>query len=314
MKDEAKSNTKSTVQKWSAAKCENLYFDIPDEWTCLKAKGPGPFVTKALLKNPEGNSISWISRHYRKHHFRLDRSVGSTWWAPGAIGWWIGILFSVGAICFATGAIPDYLNFVGNDYDSLTFFIGSLFFTTAAFLQYLETINTPHDPLDGMTEKFRLFSLEPRRIDWIASVVQFGGTLLFNISTFEALRTDLLVSQINHLVWVPDAYGSVCFLVASSLVWMEIGNTILSWNPRSIPWGIGALNLIGSIFFGISAVGAFVLPDTGLPLNIFLVNMGTFAGGICFLFGAILLLPERTHENMVKDKQIINPKQYKSLN
>jgi hypothetical protein len=25
------------------------------------------------------------------------------------------------------------------------------------------------------------------------------------------------------------------------------------------------------------------------------VNWGTFTGGICFLIGAILLLPERTH-------------------
>jgi hypothetical protein len=154
----------------------------------------------------------------------------------------------------------------------------------------------------NITEKFRLFSLEPKRIDWLSSIVQLGGTLLFNISTFEALRSYLLVSQINHLVWTPDVYGSICFLVASSLVWMEVGNAIWSWNPQSIPWWIGILNLIGSIFFGISAVGAFVLPGTGLPVNIFLVNMGTFTGGVCFLIGAILLLPERTHEHAVKNR------------
>jgi hypothetical protein len=27
------------------------------------------------------------------------------------------------------------------------------------------------------------------------------------------------------------------------------------------------------------------------------VNLGTFSGGVCFFFGAILLLPERTHPN-----------------
>jgi hypothetical protein len=293
MKTKKKSVDNSKINKCTRA----LPLDLPNGWSCLKGKGPGPFITKALLKNPESELISWISRYQRKHHFRLDISRGSTWWAPGAVGWWIGILFSIGAVCFAIGAVPGYLSTIGNNYDNLTFFIGSLFFTTAAFLQYLETVNTPHSPLDAnITEKFHLFSLEPKRIDWLSSVVQFGGTLLFNISTFEALRSYLLVGQINRLVWVPDAYGSICFLVASSLVWMEVGNAIWSWNPHNIPWWIGILNLAGSIFFGISAVGAFVLPSTGLPVNIFLVNMGTFAGGVCFLIGAVLLLPERTHE------------------
>jgi hypothetical protein len=26
---------------------------------------------------------------------------GSTWWAPGAVAWWIGVLFMVGSACFA---------------------------------------------------------------------------------------------------------------------------------------------------------------------------------------------------------------------
>jgi len=42
-------------------------------------------------------------------------------------------------------------------------------------------------------------------------------------------------------------------------------------------------------------VAALVLPLTGQPLDITIVNLGTFVGGICFLIGAILLLPERTH-------------------
>jgi len=50
-----------------------------------------------------------------------------------------------------------------------------------------------------------------------------------------------------------------------------------------------------SIAFGVSAAAAFILPATGQPMNLTLVNLGTFTGGICFLIGAILLLPERTH-------------------
>ena len=300
---------KKTDNDMKSNKCDLLPVNLPEEWSCSNAKGPGPFVTKAVLKNAEGESVPWISRNQRKHHFRLDRSKGSTWWAPGAIGWWIGILFSIGATCFAVGTIPSYLTAVGNTYDGLTFFIGSIFFTSAAFLQYLEATNMPHKPLNIKSkEKFRFLVWTPKRIGWWAAAVQFIGTLFFNLNTFNALHSDLSISQLTNLVWFPDAYGSICFLIAGSLAWMEVSHALWSWNPRSFSWGIGALNLIGSIFFGISAVGAFVLPDTGLPLNIFLVNMGTFAGAVCFLAAAVLLLPERVQET-IKDQQVVTQNQ-----
>ena len=53
-----------------------------------------------------------------------------------------------------------------------------------------------------------------------------------------------------------------------------------------------ALNLLGSVAFGVAALAAFVLPTTGEVLNITLVNVGTFIGAICFLLGAYLLFPE----------------------
>jgi hypothetical protein len=37
-----------------------------------------------------------------------------------------------------------------------------------------------------------------------------------------------------------------------------------------------------------------VVPTTGLPINVALVNLGTFVGALCFFIGAVLLLPERT--------------------
>ncbi len=293
-------------------KCDVLPVNLPEEWSCLKAKGPGPFVTKAVLKNAEGEPVPWISRHQRKHHFQLDKSRGSTWWAPGAIGWWIGILFSIGASCFAIGTLPSYLMTVGNTYDGLTFFAGSIFFTTAAFLQYLEATNTPHNPLNKK-EKFRFIAWTPRRIGWWAAAVQFIGTLFFNLNTFNALHSDLSISQLTNLVWIPDAYGSICFLIAGLLAWMEVSHALWSWHPRSFSWNVAGLNMLGSIFFAISAVGAFVLPDTGLPLNVFLVNIGTFAGAVCFLIAAILLLPERVHE-IIKDQQVVAQNQIKNIN
>ena len=88
---------------------------------------------------------------------------------------------------------------------------------------------------------------------------------------------------------------SICFLIASGLVWMEVGHSLFSWKIGNLSWQIALLNLLGSIAFGVSAIAAFVLPLTGQPINLTLVNLGTFTGGICFFIGAVFLLPERTH-------------------
>lgn len=270
--------------------------DLPKGWSCIKAEGVGPFVTKAILKHPNGSHIRWASRDHRKHHNLLDSGTKSTWWAPKAIGWWVGVIFAIGALCFTLGTLPFYLKIVGNNLDGVTFFIGSLFFTTAALSQYIETINARQTPRGlKLKEKIRLFTWEPRRIDWLAVVIQFIGTIFFNISTFYALNSLMTIQQMNSQVWTPDAYGSICFLVASGLVWIEVGHSIFSWKIGSLSWQIAALNLIGSIAFGISAISVFILPITGNPINITVVNLGTFIGGVCFLIGALLLLPERTH-------------------
>jgi len=126
---------------------------LPDGWSCIKTRGTGPFVTKAVLKHPLGSRVLWSSRDHRKHHNLLDMGSKSTWFAPGAIGWWIGVLFAIGASCFAFGAIPNYMNFVGLPKDALTFFVGSIFFTTAAFLQYIETINARQTPKGALIKE-----------------------------------------------------------------------------------------------------------------------------------------------------------------
>ncbi|NLP83025.1 hypothetical protein HF576_04135 [Microbacterium sp. CFH 90308] len=47
--------------------------------------------------------------------------------------------------------------------------------------------------------------------------MQLAGTALFNVSTFAATRESLALDQEKHLIWAPDLWGSVCFLVASAL-------------------------------------------------------------------------------------------------
>jgi hypothetical protein len=89
--------------------------------------------------------------------------------------------------------------------------------------------------------------------------------------------------------------GSICFLVSSWLAWAEECDGSFAWRPSRISWWITALNLFGSVAFGVSAVASYVT-SSGQLLSLALTNLGTFVGAVCFLVGAILLLPERTLE------------------
>ena len=124
--------------------------------------------------------------------------------------------------------------------------------------------------------------------------MQLVGTVFFNVSTFHALDTTLNASEINRLVWRPDALGSVCFLVASGLAWAEVGHGWLSWRPADLSWRIAALNLGGSIAFGVSAAAAKIASASGAPRNVALVNLGTFVGALGFLVGGVPPAP-RAH-------------------
>ena len=254
--------------------------------------GPGRFTTYEVYRRPDGVLARWESRSRRKQSCRPEHGTGGTWWAPRARGWWMGILFGVGSVLFALAAVPGYARAVGGRTDSLTFFVGSVFFTTAGFLQYRESVDAGRSgPARGWA---RVFTYRPRQIDWWASGIQLFGTVFFNVSTANAVRVDLTAQAAHQHVWRPDALGSVCFLVASAMAWFEVCHGWVAWSPRSLSWWITLLNLTGSVAFGASAVGAYVEPSNGELRNVGLANLGTFAGAVCFLAGAVLLLPERT--------------------
>ncbi len=224
----------------------------------------------------------------------MEAAAGPTLWAPGARGWWIAVLFAAGSLLFALGAVPGYVTALGARWDAVTFFTGSLFFTAAGFLTYREAVDAgPHAP---NAVRRRFFVFQPRRIDWLATAVQLAGTVFFNISTGNALRADLTAQAAHQHVWRPDAVGSVCFLVASELAWYEVCHGWGTWRPRSLSWWITLVNLLGSVAFGISAVAGYINPATGELHNAERSNLGTLIGAVCFLVGALLLLPERTEQ------------------
>jgi hypothetical protein len=64
-----------------------------------------------------------------------------------------------------------------------------------------------------------------------------------------------------------------------------------SWRPRVADWRIAWLNMIGSVAFMASAIGAYVLPTSGQAIDITLADKGTFVGAVCFFLGALLVIP-----------------------
>lgn len=237
----------------------------------------------------------WSSRAHRKHASLLSRTTPrheGVWWAPRRASWWIGTLFAIGASCFLVAPFPGFVQLVGSGIDGMVFFVGSIFFTSAAALQCLETFNADREPGGGGRRRLRIVAFEPGRIDWWSSVVQFVGTLLFNVDTFHAMQTGFDDVSYDRLVWTPDAVGSACFLVSGYLAYVEVcGGFACRWRD-SLEWKIAAVNFLGCIAFGISAIAAFVVPSTGSVVDLAAANLFTAVGGLCFLIGAVLLLPE----------------------
>lgn len=254
-------------------------------------RGAGAAVTFVDHVGPHGVVVRWGSRRHRKHQ---RQATGSTWWAPHARGWWIAVLFAVGSVLFAVGSIPAYSDAVGARWDTVTYFVGSLFFTSASFLAYREAVDAA--PPAEYPAHGSVLVWQPGRIDWWATAVQLVGTLYFNVSTGVAMSANLSAATAHQHVWRPDAIGSVCFLVSSVLAWYEARHGWAAWRPASWAWWITLANLVGSVAFGVAAVAGYVDPVTGQVHNAAGANATTLIGAVCFLAGAVLLLPERTEE------------------
>ncbi len=224
---------------------------------------------------------------------RIDpKTGGSIWWDPREADWWVAVNFSLGSACFILGATPAYADLVGTDADGITYFVGSLFFTTAAWLQVLVSTGAIGRGIrTRRAARWRTVARAPRQAAWWAGIVQFAGTLCFNVSTLLALQDSLSAKEADHRVWAPDAFGSIAFLVASALAYAMVKRPWVTWRPQDLDWSVATLNLAGSIAFGASAVAAYVTEDGSLR-NAELANAGTWVGAVCFLLGAILLIPE----------------------
>jgi hypothetical protein len=183
----------------------------------------------------------------------------------------IAVGFAIGSTCFFVGPFPGFVQLVGEGADGVVFFVGSVFFTLAAGLELREA-----------TLRLGRWASNP---SWWSAAVQFAGTLLFNLNTFGAMQDGLSSQQQNRLVFAPDLFGSACFLVSGVLAYR------VATGPEST---MAAVNLAGCVFFGISALASYVVPSTGSVLDLAAVNWCTALGALCFLTGALMLLPRKS--------------------
>jgi hypothetical protein len=281
------------------------YLELPEGWERVSGDGPGWFVTTELLRRPDGTVVRWNSRAHRKGSAAtagggqgMQASRERVWWRPHERSWWMAVLFAVGSLCFAGASVASQWGSSSRPAIGVTFFVGSLFFTSAAYLQFSEAVNVERRAgLHRRRPRWRPASWEPRRIDWLAAVVQLIGTVLFNISTFAALNHDLTTHQANARVWAPDAFGSIAFLAASGLAFAELCHRWVCVRRRSLSWRIVAFNVLGSIAFGVSAIASYTEPSSGEAVSARTTNAGTTLGAICFFVGALMLMPEAARAN-----------------
>jgi hypothetical protein len=154
-----------------------------------------------------------------------------------------------------------------------------VFFTLAAGLELREA-----------TLRLGRWASDP---SWWSAAIQFVGTLLFNVNTFDAMQTGLSGEQENRLVFAPDLIGSACFLVSGALAYRVATGPRLLPVHRDRSWTMAAVNLAGCVLFMASAIASYVVPATGLVLDLAAANWCTGLGALCFFVGALLLLAPR---------------------
>ena len=202
------------------------------------------------------------------------------------------MLFIVGSLLFGVGSFPPYSQLVDGRVVGFTFVVGGLFFTAGGYSAFLQVINGGREA----GAPFTFWAWPSRTKLWWAAFIQLVGALLFNVNTIDAMIATFAVEETNRLVWGPDMFGSIAFLVASHLFWVNVRGSRRN-ETDDANWWAAMLNYTGSMFFLVSAIASFTLETTGETINITVVNSGTFLGATCFLIGSYLGLPPTTPDD-----------------
>jgi hypothetical protein len=268
-----------------------------------RAEGAGPFTSRLTWRLPHGGEATWESRLARKRGEITVRAEpdGATkrLRAPAPIArrlrrvnWVAAGAFTVGGSLFAVGAVVAQLGSGDAFTAALIYLLGGLFFSTGAYASLLGAINAPRGIDDTgalATERWRWWSYEPNRIDWLSTFVLFAGTLAFAASLVHSFLQGLTTEQVNRMIWAPEVVGCVLFLVSGHLAMVETCDRARPClRRRDLGWSIVAINQVGSIVFMISALAAFTRPATSSAVNVDVANWATLIGAICFAIGGVM--------------------------
>jgi hypothetical protein len=266
-------------------------------WTVEKAEGWGPFRTRLVWRARDGRTATWSSRSARKRARIGSRLAAAT---PARrqslLNSIAAVAFTIGGSLFALGAALAQLGSADPTASACIYFAGGLFFNTGGYSTVLQAVNSPRGlEADGSPryERWRWWSWEPERIEWVSAVVLFAGTLVFGINLLDSFLQGLTVKQQNRLIWAPDLVGCALFLISGHLALAEICHGGLCVRRRDLGWWIAALNQLGSYLFLVSALAAFIRPETSNAVNATVANWGTFGGALCFAAGGVLQVFER---------------------
>ena len=167
--------------------------------------------------------------------------------------------------------------------NAATFFIGALFFTLAAFIQLALSGRTP--PRRG--------SNRADRADWwgVGGAVRRHPVLQHEHergARRPSVNTDTLVGS-GWRTRRPRVRSASSSPVPSR--WSATTDARGCGTRSARSWRCTWLNMVGSVFFGLSAIGAYVLPATADFVSLLWANLGTFLGALCFLVAALLSRP-----------------------
>lgn len=196
--------------------------------------------------------------------------------------------FGIGSMLFAVGQLVARLVADPTPSDWL-FIVGAVFFTFGATVQWYAAV-VHHPDFDGWRSRAFWDITNP---DWFSAVVQWIGTICFNVMTITALvvsSDDLYTDE--PLVWESNMAGSALFLVSSFIAMHSVVRLRRHRLVRNRSTLILLLNFVGSVLFGLSAM-ASKLVAPGVVRNESWVGIGTFWGALAFLAASVLMLPPR---------------------
>jgi hypothetical protein len=281
---------------------------FPNIVELVESMGPWPFITRRVYRNLNHSLVVWRSRHHRKglpfqktgKLLSVGMELRRCLWMPQEMNWWIGIVFAAGSVLFLLGSVfslvPDLARMLSINSASISriFFIGSIPFTTAAYLQLFQAANAEDFVLrrKQLQEQVRWFGWRPSDIGWLSCALQFIGTLLFNVNTFNAMLPDLSWYKQDLAIWTPDLVGSTLFLISGYLAFIETCHRHWAWQPDRISWWVTFTNLLGCVGFMNSALFGVVLTQLASSALGPVSLLFTLAGALGFLIGSLLMLPE----------------------